>query len=159
MRAFYIFLCFTLLPMAAQAVDTKSFKVRLDKGWNQMKAGQDDEQYFYTYGNRDSKAFVLYRVAKKKDKKFTNTLREELIDEMVSEVKSRGGDIQEASRYEAKGCTVDYLAYYKPENQGTNVDFYMYCGGTLVTANYAVQGMDASKIALVKDLHKSFKLK
>ncbi len=159
MRTFTIFLFSTLLSLAAQAVDTKSFKVSLNDGWNEMKAGQDNDQYFYTFGNRDSKAFVLYRVGKKKDKQYTKTLRTELIDEMAREVKSRGGDIQEASRYEAKGCTVDYLAYYKPESQGTNVDFYMYCGGTLVTANYAVQGMDSSKIALVKDLHKSFKLK
>lgn len=159
MRAFYLFLCFMILPMMAQAVDTKKFKVSLDNGWNEMKAGQDDEQYFYSYGNRDSRAFVLYRVGKKKDKKFTDTLRDELIEEVAREVKSRGGDIQEASRYKSKGCTVDYLAYYKPQVQGTNVDFYMYCGGTLVTANYAVQGMDASKISLVKDLHKSFKLK
>ncbi|MFK8019192.1 MAG: hypothetical protein AB8B86_05425 [Pseudomonadales bacterium] len=159
----FLRLCSIVLLVAvqaqAQATENRVFKIKMGPGWAEMKAGQDDDKYYYSYGNRDDRAFVLFHVGKSKDKKYTEQLSDELIGEATKEVTARGGAIQESARYKRKGCTVDYLAYFKPEREGTNVDFYMYCSGKLITANYALQGMDVVNIARAKDIHKSFKLK
>ncbi len=151
--------CLVALQANAQATENQLFRINMGPGWDQMNAGQDDSKYYYSYGNREDRAFVLFHIGKQDDRKYTDQLSDELIDQAAKEVKARGGDIQETARYKRRGCTVDYLAYFKPERQGTNVDFYMYCGGKLVTANYALAGMDEVNIARAKDIHKSFKLK
>ncbi len=157
-RVFFI-VCLVAMQAQAQATENRVFKINMGPGWSEMTAGQDDQKYYYSYGNREDKAFVLFHIGKQKDKEYTDQLSAELIGEATREVKARGGNIQESARYKRKGCTVDYLAYFKPEKEGTNVDFYMYCSGKLITANYALQGMDEVNIALAKDIHKSFKLK
>ena len=157
-RLFFI-VCLVAVQAQAQATENRVFKIDMGPGWAEMMAGQDDQKYYYSYGNREDKAFVLFHIGKDKDKNYTDQLSAELIGEATREVKARGGNIQESARYKRKGCTVDYLAYFKPEKEGTNVDFYMYCSGKLITANYALQGMDEVNIALAKDIHKSFKLK
>lgn len=152
-------ICLLSVQAQAQATENRVFKVNMGPGWAEMKAGQDDAKYYYSYGNRDDKAFVFFNIGKEKDESYTEQLSSELIQEATKEVESRGGEIKESARYKRKGCTVDYLAYFKPEREGTNVDFYMYCSGQLVTANYAMQGMNESLIDLAKNIHKSFKLK
>lgn len=161
MKCVRLLMLFLLVSVQAnaQAAENRVFKIKMGPGWAEMKAGQDDEKYYYSYGNREDRAFVLFHIGKNKDKEYTDKLSNELIAEATREVQARGGEIQESSRYKRKGCTVDYLAYYKPEKDGTNVDFYMYCSGKLVTANYAMQGMDEVNIARAKGIQKSFKLK
>ena len=159
MKALALFASLIMISALAHASDNRIFKVDMNADWIERNVGQDEEKYFYSFANHENRAFVAYQVAKKKDRVYLRELEEGLLPQAREEVMSRGGEIQESDRYDSAGCVIDYLAYYKPSLQGTNVDFYMYCKGKLVTANYALRGMDSANIALAKKLHKSFRLK
>lgn len=154
----WVFLA-VLVAVQAQATENQIFKVSLGPGWVETKAGQDDSKYYYSYGNREEKAWVLFHVAKRADKRYTKELSEKLIIDAQTAAENRGAKVQQTARYKARGCTVDYLAYFKPMQSVTNVDFYMYCGGKLVRANYAMQGMLEANVDKALAIHKSFKLK
>lgn len=151
-------LALTLMAPVAWAEKTQDFSVRLGKSWELLKSGNETDRSYYTYGNKTSRAVVIYNIGSN-GRDWDDAAQLQLIENARQDLLSRGHEIKKQGAYSAGRCEVMSLAYYKRDKQSTNVDYYMFCGKRMATANYAMAGISDEHIAQAESIQKSFKLR
>lgn len=150
---------FALMAQIVWADKTQHFKVDMSDGWQLLKSGDDDEHAYYTYGNKAKRSVVIYSIGKRKSADWDEAKQSLFISEARQDLLARGSQLKKQNEIQKGRCHVKSLAYFKPEKQSTNVDYYLFCGRRLATANYAIAGMSDDNIAQVEAIQNSFKLR
>lgn len=151
-------LALILVAPSVSAEKTQDFKVSLGKHWELLKSGNEKDLAYYTYGNKASRAVVMFNIGSN-GRDWNDAAQLQLIEKARQDLLSRGHEIKKQGAYTAGRCEVMSLAYFKRDKQSTNVDYYMFCGKRLATANYAMAGIGDEHIAQAESIQKSFKLR